>query len=243
MKIAEYKKIYELEESNWWFVGKRNLIFKFLKKYYLKGNLLDIGCGTGIILKNFEKFSKSYGIDASEEAIKFCKKRKLSEVKIGTADKLPFNNSSMGVVGIFDVLYHKNIKDDSKVLIEINRVLKKGGLLLLTDSADMNLWSRHDIMVEARERYSKCILSKKIKNAGFEIIKISYFNFFLYPLVFFVRKMDNILNKNKSPKSNVGKTNFIFNYLLKKVLYFEAFLLQYVNFPYGVSIFCVARKK
>ncbi len=250
MKKDEYRKIYELEEKNWWFVGKRRIIFQFLKKF-LKGKkrdktrlrLLDIGCGTGIILKNFLRYGKAHGVDISEESIRFCVKRGLKNIKKAGAEKLPFKGNSFDVIGIFDVLYHKNIKDDVKVLKEINRILKPGGLLLLTDSANMDLWSRHDIMVEARERYSKKEMKKKVESAGLMIRKLSYFNFFLFPIVYTTRKLDNAINKGKRPKSNVEKTNIFFNFVLKNILYTESFLLKFVDFPFGVSIFCAATKK
>ncbi len=254
MRKKEYSKIFELEENHWWFFGKRKVIFSLLKKYIGKEEsadilknqndikLLDIGCGTGIILKEFSKYGTAYGVDFSDYAINFCKKRGLKNVSKGNANNLKFKKNSFDVVGIFDVLYHKEIKDDEKVMRDIWRILKPGGIIILTDSANMSLWSRHDVMVHARHRYTTNEIRDKLQKAQFTVEKLSYYNFFLFPLVYLVRKFDNRFNKNKEPKSNVGKTSNIINIILKEVFSLEAFLLRFIKFPFGVSVVCIARK-
>lgn len=244
MEIDEYKKMYELEESHWWFVSKRNLIFSFFKKYYPKNNtkrmILDIGCGTGVILKEFNKFGKAYGIDLSEQAIKFCKLRGLKNVKEVSLDKLPFKSNYFDIIGCFDVLYHKNVKDDINALKEIARVCKKGGRLFITDSACKFLMGKHDVASHARTRYSAKEIKQKLESAGFEIERLTYYNFFLFPLVFLKRKLSLLLNTSKS--TDLKKENFLINNLLGLLMSIEKVLLNFMNFPFGVSIFCIARK-
>tara|TARA_Y100000310_G_C20663037_1_gene805853 strand:- start:1236 stop:1967 length:732 start_codon:yes stop_codon:yes gene_type:complete len=243
MKLEEYKKMFFLEKNNWWFKGKRNIIFNFVNKLYNnKTNLkiLDVGCGTGIILKRFEKYGQVHGIDISLEAINFCKKRGLINVKIGDAKKLQYDSNSFDIISINDVLYHKGIKDDVVVLKELFRVCKKGGRLFITDSAMKCLWSKHDLAVHARTRYSKKELKQKLIKSGFKIEKISYFNFFLFPLVFFVRRINNITHRK--PSTDIGKTIEPLNTLLYSIFVLESYLLKVINFPFGVSIFVVAKK-
>lgn len=245
MEQREYVVMYEIEEEHWWFKGKRKIVFSQLKPYLCgRKNLkiLDIGCGTGIMMKSFQKYGKVNGVDVELKALNFCCQRGLDNLSQADITALPFKNGSFDVVSIFDVLYHKGIKDDLKALKEIFRIIKPGGILILTDSADMKLWSRHDIAAHARERYTTLKLSRRIKSAGFKIIKISYFNTLLYPIVFIVRRLDNLLNKKKPVTTNIKKTNPFLNFILYNFFVFENQLLKISNLPFGVSILLIAKK-
>ncbi len=245
MEQREYAVMYETEEEHWWFKGKRRIVFSQLDKY-LGGRrnlrILDIGCGTGIMMKNFQKYGEVNGIDIETTALNFCHKRGLTNLVQTELEKLPFKKNNFDIVSAFDVLYHKGIKNDVKALKEIFRVLKPHGILILTDSADMKLWSRHDMAAHARERYTISTLSSRINASGFKILKMSYFNTILYPLVFIVRRIDNAFNKNKPVKSNIEKTNPMLNFILYQILSFESRLLKFLDLPFGVSIFVIAKK-
>ena len=244
MEIEEFRKMYELEEANWWFAGKRKLIFSFLRKFYTnKGagrKILDVGCGTGIILKEFSRYGQAFGIELSGLALKFCRMRGLKNVRKGSALKIPFNSGYFDIIGCFDVLYHRNVKDDAKALGEIARVCKKNGRLFITDSAFKFLSGRHDAASHARTRYTAEELRQKLEDAGFEIEKITYYNFFLFPFVFLMRKMSIVLDTGKN--TDIKKENFLINSLLKCMMSIERTLLKAVNFPFGVSLFCIAKK-
>lgn len=244
MEIDEFKKMYNLEGTHWWFVSKRKLIFSFLRKYYSKKDsgrkILDVGCGTGVILNEFNKYGKAYGIDLSQHALKFCKLRGLKNVTKGSALKMPYQSDYFDIIGCFDVLYHKDVKDDEKALKELYRVCKKGGRIFITDSACKFLFGKHDIASHARTRYSAKEIRQKLKSAGFKIEKLTYYNFFLFPLVFLIRKSSLLFNSKKS--TDLKKENLVINTLLKFIISIERILLKWINFPFGVSLFCIAKK-
>ena len=82
MKNDEYKIMYDLEDSYWWFIGKQVLVKKTLQSFLSKGlkrdaKILDIGSGTGIVLRIIEDFGVPVGMEVSLEAIHFLKKRNL----------------------------------------------------------------------------------------------------------------------------------------------------------------------
>lgn len=246
MEKIEYEKMYVLEQSHWWFRGKKKIVISAFKRFVKKRpnlKILDIGCGTGAMLKSLNNYGSAYGVDYSPEAVSFCKKRGLKQVKVGSIMKLPFSDDYFDAITCLDVLYHKGITDDQLALKELYRVCKKEGIIIITDSACKALWGRHDLAVHARERYSKRELQYKVKKAGFLIMKISYYNFLLFPIVFVTRKIDSLLNQNKQPQSNVKETKEIINTILFRVLSLESFLLRFLNFPIGVSLLCVAKKE
>ncbi len=242
MKQQEYVKMYHLEARHWWFLAKQKFIsavFPKIKKPYI----LDIGAGTGGTTKFLQKYGEVVGLEANKEAVEFAEKRKL-KIVAGTANKLPFKSKTFNVVGIFDVLYHQQIKSDLAVLKEAYRVLKPGGFLLVNDCAFEWLRGPHDRAVQARQRYTKSILIKQIKKAGFKIEKASYTLWLLFPLTVAKRMMDRLQAKltGKSSFSDVDEVPATLNKILLNICLVEAKLLSYVDFPWGSSILVRARK-
>lgn len=83
-------------------------------------NLLEVGCGTGLFLKNFPKAT---GIDFSNCMIKIAKSKGL-RVSFADATSLPFNDDSFDFVYSFKVFAH--VPNCEKMLSEMARVAKKG---------------------------------------------------------------------------------------------------------------------
>jgi SAM-dependent methyltransferase len=246
MEKDEYRKHFEMEEDFWWFRGRREVILSILGSFKIldgKLNILDVGCGTGFNLKVFQTYGFSFGCDLSHNAIYFCQKRGLKNVAYADAGKLPYKDESFDLVTLLDVLYHKNVQNDMKVLLEIQRVLKKGGYLLITDSAFNFLRSSHDVVFHTRERYNRKILKERLEKANLSIKKMSYFNFFLFLAVLTIRTIEKgrFMGREKI-ESNLKPVNKKINALLLNILKFEAFLIEHVNFPFGSSILCLAKK-
>lgn len=246
MDIEEYEKLYNFEEKNWWFIAKRRLIFGFLKNLLpgkKSARLLDVGCGTGIIVENLRKWGTSYGVDLYSEALRFCRLRKLKDIIQASAAALPFKNNTFDIVGCFDVLYHEGIKDDTAALKEVYRVCKKNGHLIITDSAMKCLWSKHDIIQHARTRYERREIRKKLKRAGFKIKKLSYNYFFTFIPLYISRKLDYAFSRRKKPMIETYRINKSANYLLDKLMQLEYLMIKTMDLPFGSSIFCVAKKE
>ncbi len=95
-------------------------------------SLLDIGCGNGRFILNFDKAEKRYACDLNEEFIEKLKNKKISIkfVKMTDPTTLPFADSSMHVVTALEVLEH--VFEKNKFLREIHRVLKKNGTLIIS---------------------------------------------------------------------------------------------------------------
>ena len=239
MEKEEYFNIYNLERNHWWYRGMRYLSFNLIKKY-LKNKLeiLDAGCGAGINIIYFMKYGKVIGIDNSDYAIKLCRKRKLN-VKKASIENLPFKRETFDIITCFEVIYHKAVKNDINALKEMNRVLKKGGILLIRVPAYKFLFSGHDKIVHTKRRYTLNELKNKLVKSNFKIGKISYINSFLFPIIFLSRIFKNIFGMEDS---NIKKTNLFFSKIFYTSLVLESKLLKLFNFPFGVSIIAVARK-
>jgi SAM-dependent methyltransferase len=246
MEKKEYEVMFNIEDNYWWYVGLRKLVFSFIDKFSHKRNglrILDAGCGTGGILERCNVYG-AYGLEISEEAIKFCKLRKLNNLVRGSVCDVPFKNNSFDIVISLGVLYHKDVKNDLKTLEELYRVVDENGILLLTLPAYNFLRSRHDKAVHTRHRYTIKELKEKVKKAGFRIERITYQNTILFPLAVIIRVIGRIFFMNTGEvKSDLRPLPGLFNKFLTSLLFLEnRLIMSGLNFPFGLSLYCMAKK-
>ena len=92
---------------------------------------MDIGCGTGKNLVCFSEFAEAFGIDTSEEAIKFCKMRGLKNLLLqNSSEEISRENifgKSFDLITMLDVLEH--IEKDLQYLKTISNWLSDEGYL------------------------------------------------------------------------------------------------------------------
>lgn len=213
-----------------------------LKKYFptdKKLKILDAGCGPGAALLYLSSFGEVVGIDISPEALKFAKKR--GRVKKADISQLPFKDSSFDVVVCLDVLYHRWVKNNKKALLEIKRVLRKGGIFLLREPAFDWFRSNEDIVDFTKHRFTKMELEKELSEY-FKVLKITYANFFLFPLALIKRFPQVVGMRKKQEKSDFFGINPFLNLILFMLLKVESILIPKINFPFGTSVICVAKK-
>ncbi len=244
----EFEENYhQLEEDNWWFRGRRSLILNLFKKYNIDKNakILDIGCSGGALLKDLrqEGFSEFYGADISAEAVALAKSRGVNNVFQADAIKIPGENETYDVLVASDVIEH--IADDNAALQEWKRLLKKGGKLFIFAPAFKFLWSGHDEANHHFRRYTKKEFVQLLEKSGLTVQKISYWNFILFFPIALIRLAGHLLTKT-AEKKNIGQLSGLPRFLntaLFRLLQAENYLLNFLNFPFGVSVFAVAEKK
>jgi SAM-dependent methyltransferase len=235
-----YEQHFRLEDHHWWFVGRRQLVLQELARRGgpNAGPILDLGCGTGGMLPHLQRFGSVVGLDSADEAARGCRQR-LVPFALGWGSRLPFRDGAMGTVAALDVIEH--VADDLGVLREMYRVLRPGGLLLITVPAYQFLWSQHDVFNHHQRRYGRRGLRSVIAAAGFEIEKLSYFNTFLFPAAV-ARKASMRFNRQDGPASHLDDVSPPVNAVLKRILDAERPLVQRWNFPFGASLICAARR-
>lgn len=240
MRKSEYEKMFLLEDSHFWFVGKRYFIQTYLSsiKNQVK-NILDVGCGTGGTTKFLAGYGKITGIEKNRQAVSMAKKRGI-RVVCGEAEDLPVKKKSYSLLTLLDVLYHRDIKNIHKTLNEAKRVLTPSGFLLITDSAFEFLKSHHAKSVYEKRRFNLNKLIKILEKNNFKIIKSSYIYFSIFPAVLFKRSfLDRFV---KPDESDLFITPKLINQALKLLLKLESFLLNYFKLPVGSSLIILARK-
>src|SRR3989344_2235707 len=107
-------------------------ILSIEKNYY--GDILDIGCGYGMLLKRLQekggkKITSLTGVDISQKSIEIARKNiPEANLLISPATALPFKNQAFDFVFMIDTFCY--IIDFKNALREMKRVLKPGGTLI-----------------------------------------------------------------------------------------------------------------
>ena len=250
MDKDEYRKHFELEESHWWFKGRRAAAFGVLDRSLKSASqtlspILDAGCGTGLNLTALDVLGTAFGCDLAPEALEFCRRRGLTRLSRADVRRLPYRSGSFGLVTLFDVLYHKDIPDDLEVLGEVRRILADGGYLLITDSALEALRGPHDEAVQGMRRYDKKTLRRKLEEAGFEVVRLSYFFMATFPAIYLSRRHERrraARHPEAAAESDLKPVPRLLNRALSGLFRIEAAWVSRRNLPVGSTIVALARR-
>ena len=243
MNLEEYGRMYEAEETQWWYAGMRAISFSLLAAQWTEGGadtrrILDAGCGTGNNLTHFRRFGRTIGVDLSDEALRFCKTRGVAAARASLLS-LPFPDGRFDAVTSFDVLYHRWVEDDRAAVREIVRVMKPGGLFLVRVPALKMLWGAHDEAVHSRHRYTRGEVRRLLEDEGLEVLRLTYANTLLFPLIATRRTLDRLLHRHGS---DVGFLPPPLEWTFRNLLGMEARLVRHLDLPIGASVFALARK-
>jgi SAM-dependent methyltransferase len=236
-----YRRLYELEDTHWWFRGRRAVIWALLDRAGLPASprMLDAGCGTGRNIVEYGRLGTAAGADPSQTAVAFCHERGLDGVIESGIEKLPFDDGSFDLILATDVLEH--IERDDRAARELLRVSAPGGRLLVTVPAYQWLWSQHDDTHHHMRRYTAPRLRAVLRAAGWEPIVETYFNSLLLAPIALVR----LLTRRRQAAD--GNTDYelasgSLNAVLQAPMRAEASLIRRgARLPAGVSIGMVCR--
>jgi SAM-dependent methyltransferase len=242
MNPEEYAQLFRLGETHWWFVGTRDILFSVVHRDMTnRAPILDVGCGSGLLMKRFEDVGRVFGVDNSRESLDHCRGIGFSRLSQASAEALPFKSAAFDFVIAADMLEH--CEDDEAVLREMHRVTASGGTFLASVPAYNFLWSAHDVALHHKRRYSRGELIRKVKAGGYTVNRASYFNSVLFPPLAVSRLTLGKLREYSTGRRIKYYENLRFlNAALLGVMRVERWLLARCNLPFGLSILLLASK-
>ncbi len=250
MKAAvqqEYGVLAEARDAHWWVRGRRRIFGRLLAELVPlpeSARVLDLGPGYGVNVDLLSGLGKLCVLDTNPESLISCRRLGAKEQLQADATHLPLFDESLDLISALDVIEH--LDDDLAALRECRRVLKPTGWLLLSVPALRILWGRQDVLSEHRRRYGRSELRGRLEQAGFEVVRLSFFNTLLFPPILLVRLlMRPWLGRTVDRASSDFSFPLPFglNGLLYRLFTAETPWLMRRNLPFGVSLLCLARPR
>lgn len=242
------------EDKHAWFAGRTRAILKYLdtilppKPASAERLVLDVGGGAGNMAHHLAHYGRVIDLDSNPRPLGVAAARALEACQ-SSGDVMPFPNETFDLVALLDTVEH--IPDEFGVFEECLRVLKPGGALIVTVPAYMWLWSYNDVINEHQRRYTAPELRHKLEMSGFTVQRISYNNFFLFPLIAGMRMLRPYEPELESPHMTQDEEVYQVemepipepaNTVLHGVGWLEGELLERTSLPFGTSVICIATK-
>jgi SAM-dependent methyltransferase len=242
MEREVFERLETIEKEHWWFVARRRILASILTrlvKPLAKPRILEAGCGTGGNLRMLSAFGDVDAFEPDEKARLHARRTSGLEVCAGDLPAgIPYPKGTFDLIVALDVLEH--VERDEESLAELRDRLRPGGAMVVTVPAFPFLWSHHDDVHHHFRRYRGRELRDKLQRAGFEIVRMTYFNTFLFPLISAVRLAKRITGRTQSDDDRMpGRVT---NTLLRAMFSSERWLVNAISLPFGVSLLAIARR-
>jgi SAM-dependent methyltransferase len=249
---AFFDQLARIEDQHFWFRARNHLILKLargISSLWQPGGLvLEVGCGTGNVLRVLEKACPNcrvVGLELWSDGLRHARARSAAFLVQADIRNIPFGRQ-FDLVGMFDVLEH--IPEERETLAAVRTCLSPGGRLLLTVPAHQYLWSYFDEAAHHCRRYSAHDIGRKLEAAGFQVEFLSQFMASIFPMVWIYRRMRG-LRRQTGPGTARAQTSDEFrivpgvNQVLSALLTWEAgWLARGHRLPIGTSLVVVARR-
>jgi SAM-dependent methyltransferase len=232
------------ERDHFWFHGFRRFVAPLLAHATAgkpRAAILDCGCGTGNNLTMLRHYGRACGIDITMSGLMYAHNRGERQVARASATALPFAAGQFDLVTSFDVLYAFDDEMERAALNEMYRVLRPGGQILINTAALKSLRGNHSVLGGEKRRYDRRELRDHLISTGFTVLRITYTNFTLLPMVAGVRWMQRLSGHRESTQEMNVPSRPV-NTALASLLAVEAAALRVVNMPLGSSLLALARK-
>jgi SAM-dependent methyltransferase len=247
MNTEEYANIERLERDHWYYAGKRQMVREWLERVRPPKKsdvLLDCGAGTGFFAQEMERQCRVLVLDTHEESLRRLRQRFGAEQVLTLKDnEVPLPAGSLDYVTALDVLEH--VPDDKAVVTGFKRLLKPGGLAIVTVPVGMELWSDWDRVLQHYRRYERRQLCNLFRDDDWEIVHVNHTNVLVYPAVWLVRKWRALREKLGLPPPLKRSEDQVpppwLNGLLRGL--FVGMARWRVPLPFGVSLLLVARRR
>lgn len=232
------------EQDHFWFHGFRRFVTPLLERAAAGRTdlrILDCGCGTGNNLRLLRAYGRPAGIDITFSGVAYARRHGERLVARASATSLPFSDATFDLVTSFDVIYAFDDATAATALAEMRRVLAPGGHLVLNVAALPLLRGNQSVLGGEVQRYTRSGLRAHLHRAGFTVVRLTYTNAAILPIVAGVRFAQRFRGHHESNREMTVPPAPI-NRALSGLLALEAAALKVVDMPLGSSLLTLARK-
>jgi SAM-dependent methyltransferase len=188
-------------------------------------------------------YGDAYGFDLTMSGVEFAHAHGHRVARASIAS-IPFGNAAFDLVTSFDVFQVLPDEVEQTAIVEMARVLKPGGWLVLNVAALNILHGRHSVLSEEKRRYTPKRLRRIVESAGFTIVRVSFAHAAILPILLPVRMWHRFVADGtvQAGESEITVPSAPVNAAMSALVGLEARALRMVNMPIGSSLMCLAQK-
>ena len=229
----------EEDRRHWYFRGRLAVLLAALERVLPPPpcRLVELGCGTGNVLQSLGRFGEAIGVEYDAQLREHGRAAGL-DIRAGALpDDLPLPDAEADAVLLLDVIEH--LDDDRAALAAARRLVRPGGVVVVTVPAYAWLWSGHDVALGHRRRYTARALRRLLADAGLRVEHLGYFNTVLFPAIAGVRLAKRWLGGGGHDLRRPAPP---INDALTRLFALERHVVPTPGLPFGTSVLAVARR-
>lgn len=251
MDESMYDLFSDVDGSHWWFEGRRQVVDAVMARHLPhrapgdpeRPEIVDIGCGSGAMLRMLHGFGHVTGLEMFEDAVTWCRTQygDFADIELARIpDDLP-DDGRYDVACAFDVVEH--IEDDRAAVARIHDLVRPGGLFVSAVPAFPSLWGDTDVLSHHFRRYRRGPYCDLMRGAGFEVERATYFNTWLFPPAAAVRWGKRLVRRpGRTPQADLDLPTGRLDRVLTAIFASERHVVTRWSMPVGVSLLVVARR-
>lgn len=249
MQAHEYQRLYDVEDTHWWFRVLRNVLGDAFRDAGVGNDarVLDAGCGAGataVFLRSTVS-PRVVGVDLSGHAVGFSRRRGLAHVCQASVNAMPFEDAAFDAVVSAGLLECDEV-DEQQACRELCRIVRPGGFLFVVMPAYRWLMSpEHHRAVHASRRYSRAQVRELWNGCPVDVRRVTHLFATVLPPVaayrLWRRWRDN--GHDGAARSDIDLPAAPLNALLFRAVSWERRWLRRRDLPFGSSLLVVARKR
>lgn len=229
----------EEDRRHWYFAGRLAVLLAVLDAVLPPPprRLVELGCGTGNVLQALGRFGEAIGVEYDPDLRAIGVAAGL-DIRAGALpDDIPLADGAADAVLLLDVIEH--LDDDRAALRTARRLLRPGGVLVVTVPAYAWMWSGHDVALGHRRRYTARAVRRLLGDGGFGVAHAGYFNTVLFPAIAGVRLAKRLAGGGGHDLHRPAAPT---NRLLTGLFALERHVVLRPGLPFGTSVLAVAHR-
>ena len=223
----------------WWYQARADLLETVLAPYLGEGGrMLDVGSADGPSVSGLFRDSDRVSLDVDPQGLEpggVC----------GSLLDLPFADATFDAVAAFDVIEH--CSPEARATSELVRVLRPGGLVMVSVPAYQWAWTRFDELSQHYRRYTRRSAVAALEAQGLEVLRATYIFAGTFPAFAAQRLVAKARERREAPLP-AGSSVVLpavspwQSAMLLAACRLDARLLRRMDLGFGSSVVLAARK-